>query len=345
MKRPARSGLRPDGAGVRPTLAAIAAEAGVSTATVSKVINGHSDVAAGTRDRVQRLLADRNYLPLHRSTGTVDLIFSGLDSPWAVEILRGVEQYFSGRGRAVAVSAVARGGPAHPPSWTGAIARHHCAGVLLVMSQVTRAQWRQLHERGIPLVVIDPADLPSPEVPSVGATNWAGGIAATEHLLQLGHRRIAVISGPEQYLCSRARVDGYRHALEQHGIRFDPDLVRWGDFRHEGGFRSASELLSRADRPTAVFAGSDEQALGVYEAARRLKLATPEQVSVVGFDDLPLAAWLSPPLTTVRQPLAEMGAVAAEMLERLIEGRKLPSGRVELATELVPRESSAAPPA
>jgi LacI family transcriptional regulator len=329
--------------GRRITLASIAEQAGVSMATVSKVLNGRADVAADTRARIQQLLSDQNYLPLQRNTSTVDLIFSDLDSPWAVEILRGVESNLTNRGMAVVVSSVQRHGSARPPSWTRTIARHHSAGVLLVMSQLTARQWRELQQHDTPLVVIDPADIPGPEVPSVGATNWSGGIAATEHLLQLGHRRIAMISGPQEYLCSRARVDGYRHALEQSGVEFDTDLVRWGDFRQEGGFRWALELLDQPNRPTAIFGGSDEQALGSYEAARQLGLAIPGDLSVIGFDDLPLARWLPPPLTTVRQPLADMGAMAAEMLLRLIAGRDLASRRVELATELVVRESTAPP--
>jgi LacI family transcriptional regulator len=339
---PALSASRAD-RGRRITLASIAEQAGVSMATVSKVLNGRADVAADTRARVQRLLADQNYSPLQRSTSAVDLIFSDLDSPWAVEILRGVESNLTNRGMAVVVSSVQRHGSTRPPSWTRTIARHHSAGVLLVMSQLTARQWRELQQHDIPLVVIDPADIPGPEVPSVGATNWTGGITATEHLLELGHRRIAVISGPQEYLCSRARVDGYRHALEQAGAAFDTALVRWGNFRQEGGFRWALDLLEQPDRPTAIFGGSDQQALGIYEAARQLGLAIPGDLSVVGFDDLPLARWLPPPLTSVRQPLADMGAMAADMLLRLIAGRDLASRRVELATELVVRESTAPP--
>ena len=347
MKRTRQRATDADGVhasrAARTTLAAIAAQAGVSTATVSKVLNGRSDVATATRDRVHRILVESNYVPQKRSSDVVDLIFSELDSPWAVEILRGVERHMSAHGRAVAVSAVSGDGPTRPPSWTGTIARQHPAGVLLVTSQLTTRQWRQLHAQGIPLVVIDPANIPDPELPSVGATNWAGGIAATEHLLQQGHKRIAAISGPEEYLCSRARIDGYRHALEQNGHRFDPALVRWGDFRQEGGYHWASDLLGRRSPPTAIFAGNDQQALGVYEAARQLGLAIPRDLSVVGFDDLPLARWLPPPLTTVCQPLADMGAMAAEMLLRLMDNRPLPIRRVELATELVVRESTEAP--
>jgi LacI family transcriptional regulator len=213
------------------------------------------------------------------------------------------------------------------------------------MSQITRSQWQHVRDRGLPLVAIDPADIPDPQLPSVGATNWAGGISAAEHLLALGHERIAVIGGPEAYLCSRARVEGFRHALDRARRPFDPHLLRWGDFSHEAGFGLGMDLLDRPDRPTAVFAGNDRQALGVYEAARQLGLSIPEQLSVVGFDDLPLARWVSPPLTTVRQPLVEIGATAAELLIQLIDGRRLRSARVELSTALVDRLSTAPPSA
>ncbi|MCL6537374.1 MAG: LacI family DNA-binding transcriptional regulator [Acidothermus sp.] len=332
--------------GARITLASIAAEAGVSLPTVSKVVNGRADVAPQTRARVEQLLLHYNYVRPGRRTarraGLIDLIFNQLDSPWAIEILRGVEDYFSEQRRGVVVSAV-RHGSARPTSWTSALASHDTDGVILVTSELTTEQWTQLHKQSIPLVVIDPANLPAPEVPSVGATNWAGGMAATEHLLDLGHRRIGVISGPEDWLCSRARVDGYRFALERAGEVCDPELIRYGDFQHEGGFTRGNELLALPDPPTAIFAGSDQQALGVYEAARQRGLRIPQDLSVVGFDDLPVARWLSPPLTTVRQPLTAMGRTAAEMLLNLIEGTKLRTQRMELATDLIVRESTAPP--
>ena len=342
---PAKSGHSPgENRRRRPTLAAIAAEAGVSLPTVSKVVNGRPDVAPDTRALVQRLLGERKYQrpgPRRgRRAGLIDLIFNGLDSPWAVEILRGVEDWCSTHSMGAAVSAV-RHGSARPVSWTSALAGHDTDGVILVTSELTMPQLRQLRDEGIPLVVVDPVNLPEAELPSVGATNWAGGMAATDHLLGLGHRRIGAITGPPGYLCSRARVDGYRSSLDRVGVPFDPALVRHGDFHHEGGFLRAGELLGLAEPPTAIFAGSDQQALGVYEAARRCGLRIPQDLSVVGFDDLPAARWVSPPLTTVRQPLADMGRVAAEMLGDLIEGTSLRSQRVELATELIVRESTA----
>jgi LacI family transcriptional regulator len=329
----------------RTTLAAIAAEAGVSLPTVSKVVNGRPDVSAETRARVERLLDKHRYsrsgVRRHRRSGLVDLVLAGLDSPWAVEILRGVEDWGAVHETGVAVSSV-RHGNARPTSWTSVLASHDTDGVILVTSELTADQLDQLRAADIPLVVVDPVNPPPLDLPSVGATNWAGGLAATEHLLHLGHRRIGAIAGPGDYLCSRARIDGYRSALERAGVPFDPALVRNGDFQHEGGFARGAELLGLPDRPTAIFAGSDQQAFGVYEAARQSGLRIPQDLSVVGFDDLPVARWVSPPLTTVRQPLAEMGSTAAQMLGDLIEGVPLRSNRVELSTTLIVRESTAA---
>ncbi|MEU2508486.1 LacI family DNA-binding transcriptional regulator [Streptomyces sp. NPDC007863] len=331
----------------RPTLAVIAAEAGVSQATVSKVINGRSDVAPSTRERIEGLLQAHHYLPpgrpgRGRRSGLVDLIIGGLDSAWAVEILRGVEAECAQRSVATVVSLVPPG-EAAPSSWTALPARHHSDGVILVTASVTHAQRAQVERTGAALVVIDPIDLPGNGVPSVGATNWAGGLAATEHLLELGHRRIAAIGGRKEMLCSQARIDGYRAALERAGIEVDRALIRFGDFQHEGGFRCAQELLALPEPPTAVFAGSDQQAMGVYEAARQGGLSIPGDLSVVGFDDLPMCDWLSPPLTTVRQPLEEMGRVAARTLFQLLDGQPLVSPRMELSTELKVRLSTAPP--
>jgi LacI family transcriptional regulator len=342
----ALSGGKPQEDHHRTTLAAIAAEAGVSLPTVSKVVNGRPDVAPATRARVERLLDAHHYsrggVRRHRRSGLIDLVFNGLDSPWAVEILRGVEEWGAVHATGVAVSSMRRG-DARPSSWTSTLASHDTDGVILVMSELTGSQISQLRGADIPFVVIDPVNPPPADIPSVGATNWAGGLAATEHLIDLGHRRIAAMAGPSDYLCSRARIDGYRSALERAGITFDPELVRNGDFEHEGGFSRGGELLDLREPPTAIFAGSDQQAFGVYEAARQRGLRVPEDLSVVGFDELPVTRWVSPPLTTVRQPLTEMGRTAAQMLGDLIDGVPLRSNRIELSTELIVRESTAPP--
>ncbi|MFN8074308.1 MAG: LacI family DNA-binding transcriptional regulator [Kineosporiaceae bacterium] len=323
------------------TLRSVAEAAGVSTATVSKVLNNRPDVAPATRARVQRLLQQQNYRPLSGRPGggsvVIDLIFTALDSPWAIEIIRGVAA-----SEVEAVVSAVSDSP-DPQRWHEHLLGSGRSGAVLVTSGLTAEQVTAFADAGVPCVVIDPVDLPGSEVPSVGATNWAGGMDATRHLLDLGHRRIGVVGGLPHLLCSRARIDGYRAALETAGLEVDPTLVRHGDFHHQGGLDRARELLALPDRPTAIFAGSDVQALGVVEAARELGLDVPGDLSIVGFDDLPLARWVSPPLTTVRQPLADMGHTAVAMLTELMAGRPLRSNRVELSTELVVRGSTAPP--
>ena len=202
----------------------------------------------------------------------------------------------------------------------------------------------QLQTRGIPYVVVDPTGEPLHDTPSVGATNWSGGLAATRHLLGLGHRRIGVITGPVEILCSRARLDGYRAAMDEAGVPIDPALDPERPVPRPGGRRAtAAPCCACPIRPTAIFAGNDLQAFGVYQAAREARLHIPEDLSVVGFDDLPVAEWVGPPLTTVRQPLAEMAVTAARLVLAMARGEEPSQTRVELATELIVRDSTAPP--
>jgi DNA-binding LacI/PurR family transcriptional regulator len=321
---------------MRVTIAEIAQEAGVSVPTVSKVVNGRADVAPATRARVEQLLQQRGYRRRvsRLRSGVLDVVFNELDSPWAMEIIRGVESAARAEDLAVVVSALAGPG-AIGRSWVDDLAARRSAGVIIVFSELSRAQVERLRARSIPFVVVDPVGETAEDVPWVGATNWSGGLAATRHLVELGHRRIGMIGGPPGILCSRARIDGYRAALDEAGVAVDPALIEHGDFHVEGGYEAGRRLLERPDRPTAIFAGSDLQAFGLYEAARVLGLRVPDQLSVVGFDDLPMARWAWPPLTTMRQPLFEMAARAT----RLVLGDG-PDTRVELSTSLVVREST-----
>lgn len=330
----------------RVTIADIAREAGVSLPTVSRVLNGRSDVSATTRRRVEELLAHHGYRrrtahPASRA-GLIDLVFNDLDSPWAVEILRGVEEAAHAAGLGTVVSAVHRQEES-ARQWLVNLRSRTSDGVILVTSELAPELHAELRRLGVPVVVVDPAGVPTFDIPTIGAMNWAGGRSAVEHLVSLGHRRIGIIAGPPTLLCSRARLDGYRAALESAGIGVDEELCRTGDFSHESGFTCGAALLDLAEPPTAIFAASDQMALGVYEAARRHGLRIPDDLSVIGFDDLPQSRWSPPPLTTVRQPLAEMGLVAARTLLRLVKGETLESPRIELATRLVVRDSCAAP--
>ncbi len=322
----------------RVTIANIADAAGVSVPTVSKVVNGRADVAPETRERVEKVLAEQGYRrrgPTRDSRAELlDVVFNELESPWAMEIVKGVEEVARENGLGVVLSAQ-EGPGALGRSWVDAVASRRSAGLILVVSELTPDQVARLNARGIPFVVVDPAGEPAADVPSVGATNWNGGLTATRHLLELGHTRVGMIGGPPAMLCSRARADGYRAALETAGLPVDPQLIRWGTFHVEDGYEHASALLELPEPPSAIFAGNDLQAFGVYEAARQQGLTVPSDLSVVGFDDLPMARWVGPPLTTIRQPLTEMAATAA----RLVLGQG-DAERVELATTLVVRQST-----
>jgi len=329
------------------TLAEIARAAGVSTPTVSKVLNGRADVAPATRSRVEELLRRHGY-SRRRGTGQpsalLDLVFHELESAWAMEVIRGVENVARETGLHVVLSESA-GRLSPGQTWVDGVLARRPTGVVLVLSNLDAGQRAQLTSRDIPFVVLDPAGDPGEDVPSVGATNWHGGLAATRHLVELGHRRIGVIGGPARMMCSRARIDGYRAALDTAGLPVDPELIREGDFHHEAGYAIGLQLLRLPDRPTAIFTGNDLQALGLYEAARELGLHIPRDLSVVGFDDLPIARWIGPPLTTVRQPLTEMAEAAARLVIDLSRGRRPTTLRADLATRLVERSSTAPPPA
>ncbi|WP_078876592.1 LacI family DNA-binding transcriptional regulator [Streptomyces sp. 150FB] len=313
--------MRDDRSTSKVTLAQVASQAGVSLSTVSKVLNGRPDVSAPTRIKVEELLDEHGYRrssPTPPEAPLIEIVFHELDSSWSMQLIRGVQNVAKEQGLSVVLTET---GTRHSPGadWVEGVLRRRPIGVVLVFAALPDELKKKLWSRAIPFVIIDPAGDPAPDVPSVGSANWAGGLAATRHLVELGHRRIGVITGPEDMLCSLARLDGFRSALSVAGLETDPALIRFGDFHVASGHAHAMDLLSTPgpDRPTAIFAGSDLQALGVLEAARVLGLQVPGDLSVVGYDDLPLAQWSSPALTTVHQPLVQMGEEAARMLMRL----------------------------
>ena len=335
-QRAARPGL---------TIAEIARLAGVSAPTVSKVVNGRSEVGAETRALVEQVLHEHGYQHKKRAakaSALIELVFHQLAGVYPIEIIKGVERVADEHNLAVVVSE-SLGKQTPRRGWIEGVLARRPTGVVPVFSDLSVKQRTQLTAARIPFVVLDPTGVPDDEIPSVGSTNWHGGLSATRHLLELGHRRIAVITGPSWALCSRARLDGYRAALDAAGIPVDPALVRDGQFEIGGGLTSTIDLLRLPEPPTAIFALNDGMAIGVYHAASQAGWRIPQDLSVVGFDDYPLDEWLVPPLTTIRQPLSDMGAVAAQMVVDLARGGEPPSKRRELATELIVRSSTARP--
>lgn len=324
-------------------VADIAKLAGVSQPTVSKVLNGRAGVGETTRRRVEALLRDHGYRrPVPGETShSIEVVFYGLLSYIAVEIMHGVQTVTSTRDLAVGFTGVRQQIAAGVP-WVEPLLLRRPTGIIVAFSGVTANHRQTLETSGIPLVALDPSGDMHPMI-SVGSTNWSGALDATRHLLDIGHRRIGVITGPVKDLSARARWDGFRAALDAADVPFDPGLSRHGVFTFEQGRDLGLELLRLADPPTAVVCGNDLQALGVYEAARLAGLRIPDDISVVGFDDIEQCAWVGPPLTTVRQPFAEMGAMAAQVLLAIGDGQPPEQTRIELGTTLIVRASTAPP--
>lgn len=329
----------------RVTLKEIAARTGVSLTTISKVLNGAADVSSSTRELVEQQLRDSGYRR-RRSTQRreyIEVVLQELGE-WALAVIEGVRESAAEVGLAVSLS-VSGDRTAPGPEWLDAVIRRRPTGIILLFADVPAQGRATLKARGIPFVIIDPAGDPAPGIPAVGSANWSGGVAATRHLLELGHRRIAAITGPAQVMCSLARLDGYRAAMTSAGAGVEDAWVRFGDFHRDGGEHHAAELLQLPDRPTAIFAGNDLQALGVLHAAAAAGIRVPRDLSVVGFDDLPIAELASPRLTTIRQPLREMAEQATRLVLKSADGPLPEVTRVELATSLVVRDSTAPPPA
>ncbi|MFI9827488.1 LacI family DNA-binding transcriptional regulator [Streptomyces sp. NPDC051913] len=333
-----------------PTLAVVAREAGVSVPTASKVVNGREDVAPETRRRVTEALDRLGYVRRPRfdaakPPGLVDLVVHSLETSWSGAVLHGVEEAAHDAGLEVVVSAGLPRNRGDRPErgWLDKLIARGSSGVLFNLAELTPSQYAWLEQHRIPFVMIDPVLEPPPGVVSVGAANWQGGVTAAEHLLALGHERIAIIAGHRRRMCSTARVAGYRSALASAGIRQRPEYVRYAGFDEAEAHHRMLELLDLPEPPTAVFVCSDRMALGVYEALATRGLRVPDDMSVVGFDDLPESRWLAPALTTIRQPLSEMSATALRLLVRMMDGKRPEGTRTELSTRLVERASTGRP--
>ncbi|MCS5717504.1 substrate-binding domain-containing protein [Herbiconiux sp. CPCC 205763] len=326
------------------TLAEIAAAAGVSVPTVSRVLNGKRGISESKRTAIEKLLDERGYerRKSRREMALIDFVISSLDTQWATELLRGAQAEAAREGADLVIT-VTDGHPAGTPDWIERLTARGTDGVVLVVSELADGARDELSRLQVPVVLIDPVGTDTESYVTVAATDWAGGRDATEHLLGLGHTRIGFITGPLVLECHQDRLDGYFSALGRARVATDSTLVREGNSLTPGGQKFGGELLDLPDRPTAIISGSDEQAYGVYLAARERGIRIPEDLSIVGFDDVDLCQWVTPQLTTVRQPLAGMAAEATRLLLTLSRGDAIANPRVQLASELVVRDSTSAP--
>ena len=338
--------------GQRTTLAQVAAATGLSLATVSKVLNGRSGISEEKRRTVESALVEYGYVRRPRAESSrsqryIDVVMAGLDGSWPASVLSAVEATAYMHGAHVVVST-----SEHPEAWPGArhqdwsdvLVERGSSGALLGLVDLTDAQQVRLRRAGVPVVLIHPLRDPPTGVASVGANTWAGAYDATTHLVSLGHRRIALVTGPDRHLSEQARIAGFRSAMEAAGLVVPTEFVRHGSYDRASGKVIVAELVRLRARPSALFICSDHMAIGGYEALADAGLRVPDDMSVVGFDDLPEARWVYPALTTVRQPLKDMGRAAVELLLRLMNGDEVDSRRIEFSTTLVLRQSAAPPP-
>jgi LacI family transcriptional regulator len=333
----------------RATIRDVARRAGVSVATVSRVVNDRPDVSPETREavmeHVRALSFSTNRSARGLSKGRTGLI--GLTIPYVLgdyysSILSGATEALHEQ-EMHAVLCPTRHEHEREAALVERLLRGTTDGAILVMPSESAEELGDLEAQGFPFVVVD-APMPLPErVPVVSATHWSGARAATEHLLELGHRRIAIVEGREGWVATEDRANGYRAALAGAGVLPSSSLVESGEFEIDGGYRAGCRLLDRDERPTAIFALNDNMAIGVLRAAVERGLEVPRDLSVVGFDDSGLAEVVTPGLTTVRQPLEEMGRMAVSLLSRLVDGQRVETLRIELATRLVVRGSTAPP--
>lgn len=320
----------------------VAREAGVSVATVSKVVNGRYGVSRATTERVTSVIHELGYETSlgarslrSLKTNVIGVLVAEFE-PFSAELLKGVSEAIASTD--YDLLAFSGGHRGDTVGWERrSLARLGGSlidGAIIVTPTVVEAG------SGIPVVAVDPHTGRS-DIPTVDADNVAGGEMATRHLLGLGHRRIAMLTGRPDLESSREREEGFRRAMEAAGVTIDESLVRVGGYRPESAEAPARELLTRPDRPTAIFAANDLSAIRTIQVAQELGLRVPEDLSVIGFDNVPESAMAVPPLTTINQPMREIGAAALGILVGLLEDRPPASNHLQLPTSMVERASCA----
>jgi len=333
----------------RLTIRQIADLAGVSIATVSRVLNGRGDVSDETRELVSRVIRENGYTANRSArglsagrTGLVGILVPLVYPAYFSAIVAGAAQALSERDLQIVLSPT---GAEHDRE-VSVLDRLHALtdGALIILPEESSEELERLLDGGYRFVVLDPLMPLNERIPAVSAAHTSGADQAIRHLIELGHRRIAHITGPLGWVATEDRRRGYRAALASAGILPDPALEIQAEPEIRPGREATLRLLELPERPTAVFAFNDNIAIGAIQAARARGLRVPEDISIVGFDDVEHATIVTPMLTTVRQPLAEMGRTAVSLLNRLLERQHFETLHIELATRLVVRESTAPPP-
>lgn len=330
------------------TILDVARESGVSYSTVSRVLNGFDFVKGSTRERVLEAAEKLGYVANIQArslaggrTQIVGILVPGLDNGYITEIVSGIDQELSQSDYDLMLYTTHRF-RGKESLYVKTIANGLVDGLILLVPHNSENYLEALPTDDFPYVLVDQIDT-THQSTSVDATNWQGAYDAVTYLISLGHRRVGFITGHLSLNSARERLDGYRAALQHHHLPIEDCLIVEGDYSTKSGYTAAKQLLALKSTPTAIFAANDLTAFGVYDAVLEAGLHIPDQMSVIGFDDVPLASLVYPKLTTIRQPLVQIGRVAVRLLLERLEDPEKEARRVTLATELVIRESTAPP--
>jgi LacI family transcriptional regulator len=326
------------------TIMDVAREAGTSYGTVSRVLNNNANVADDTRKRVQEAVERLGYVPNQQARSLVGgqsqvigLLVPGLDNGYLSAVVRGIDIEIAKAGYDLLLYTTHRS-KEKEISYVRNIVQGLAEGLIVLLPTNTEAYLEALAEQEFPYVFVDHEGIDD-NSPSITVTNWQGAYDATTYLIELGHTRIGHITGRMELASGRDRLAGYQSALQERDIPYDAALVEEGDYLTPSGYAGARKLLALKDRPTAIFASNDSEAFGVMDAVLDCGLSIPEDISIVGFDDVPQASLVRPRLTTVKMPLEEMGRMATRTLLEHINDAERPGRRITLATELIIRDS------
>ncbi len=327
-----------------PTIIDVARESGVSYSTVSRVLNGYEFVKPTTRAKVLQAAEKLGYVPNQQArslaggrSNLIGVLVPGIDNGYINELVRGIDEELAKSGYNLILYTTRRQ-EGRESTYAATIMNGAADGLLVVVPTTSTHYLPRLREQSFPHVMIDQSDMTGSSS-FVDATNWQGAYDATQYLIKLGHQRIGFITGLHGVTSASDRLQGYQAALADHGLPFDARLIAHGDYLETGGNTAAQKLLDLAQRPTAIFAANDLSAFGAMEAIGARGLRIPEDISLVGFDNISQAGLVYPKLTTVHQPLEQMGQVAVKMLLEQIDNDDQPPRHVTLATQLVIRDS------
>ena len=329
---------------MKPTIYDVAEKAGVSISTVSKVLNNTGSLADKTRKKVKETMEELNYQPsvvasVKKRIQTIGLLIPNIANPFMAEVARSIENHVKRHGYSLMICSTDND-VKNEVEYISILKQKYTEGIIVATGLKKEKAIKELVKTDLPIALLS-RDVPSLAADTVMVDDYLGGYEATRHLIGLGHEKIAMLTEDTSFSTIQARVRGYKEALEEAGLNYDESLVLANNTSIEEGKKAMMNLLKESSPPTAVFASTESLAIGAVQGARELNVKVPDKLSIVGFDDTVLSTICEPPLTTIAQPIEEMGKKVAELLIEEIEKKKESKQRVVLSPKLIVRNSTA----